>query len=479
MGEQVSIELRQYQKEILNKLCESLKQHNKVLLSLPTGAGKTFMMMAWAQHMAKKNKRTVMVVDREELIDQAFEIDQSISILKANSKYKFDANKLVQIVMLQTVYRRQELLLNIQADYIFFDEIHNYVEGQMFASLCDCMNKAKIIGVSATVVDAKGYLLEGFEDVVGDLQTKDLIDAGFLVKPIYYVPQDFNLDLSMVRISNGDYDVQDLDSIMINSNCAQQIFDNWKTYGSNRKTIAFCSSIRQAMFLDGFFKARKIKSACVHSQCDNRSDIIKQYKHNKIDILFNVNILTAGFNDRSTSCIIFAAPTRVLRKYLQQAGRGLRTFTNKKDCIMLDCADVVRQHGFCDDIRFFKFKEKIRNESPYKDCPECGSIVSINAHKCPYCGYEFDAVEQTKGSVPKKELLRLQKAFSMQQQLKQQISDLVDIRGYKQGYKWYLFLDCLKTKKPSESSIQFFKRKLTKIQKIQKRGYKLASLKYN
>lgn len=34
----MSVELRQYQKNTLNNLYISLKKHNKVLLSLPTGA---------------------------------------------------------------------------------------------------------------------------------------------------------------------------------------------------------------------------------------------------------------------------------------------------------------------------------------------------------------------------------------------------------------------------------------------------------
>ena len=66
----MNLTLRQYQKDILNKLYRILKIKNSCLLSLPTGAGKTVLMSAWAEKMAKDNKKTLIIVDREELVFQ-------------------------------------------------------------------------------------------------------------------------------------------------------------------------------------------------------------------------------------------------------------------------------------------------------------------------------------------------------------------------------------------------------------------------
>ena len=147
---------------------------------------------------------------------------------------------------------------------------------------------------------------------------------------------------------------------------------------------------------------------------------------------------------------------------------------------MLDFANNTQQHGFCNDLRFYK-RKRDENQCTHKDCPECGAIVSKAILVCPYCGYDFSAIEDatTRNKGNKKELERLQKAFSLQQELKQKIEALVNSRGYKNGYKWYLFVDCLKTKRPTESSIQFFKRKITLIEKIRKNKWKLARLKYD
>ena len=472
--------LRQYQKDALNNLYKKLQTNNKALLSLATGSGKTYMMAEWAKTMAKRGLRTAIIVDRIELVKQTLQaVNSAASVMKEG--YKFDSSEPIQIVMLQTANRRMQQLLDLDLDFIFFDEVHNYCEGKVFRAICDCQPNAKIIGVSATPIDDKGYLLEGFDCCIDGAQTQQLIDEGYLVKPTYYAPKDYNLNLKYIRMTNGDYNISELDQLMANVRCAEKIYQEWHMLAKGRKTIVFCSSIKQANLLCNYFCEHNVCAHIVHSQISNeeRQKILGDFSCGIIRVVFNVGILVAGYNEPTVDCIVFANPTKILRRYLQQAGRGLRTAVGKSDCLMLDCADIVREHGFCNDIRFFKPKQKQQDLCNVKQCPECGAIVEKAIKVCPYCGYDFSAIQQPTGNMRKKEIEKLEKAFDMQKELKQQISELVDERGYKSGYKWYLFIDCLKTKRPTESSLQFFKRKLTKIKKIKQKKYKLAALKYD
>lgn len=474
--------LRQYQKDTLNLLYKKLKTCNRILLALPTGAGKTVMMIEWAIKMAQQGKCTAIIVDRIELVQQTCEkLYDDVSVLARVSKYGFDPDKLIQVIMLQTANRRMQMLLDVDFDYIFFDEIHQYCEGKMFQALCDCQPNAKIIGVSATPIDDKGYLLRNFDDCINNIQTQQLIDEGYLVKPSYYAPQDYNLDLSYIRMTGGDYDIDQLDDLMANVECAERIYREWNNIASCRKTIVFCSSIKQAEILCSYFGGQNVNARVVHSQTslEQREAALYNFHIGIVRVIFNVGILVAGYDEPTVDCIVFANPTKRLRRYLQQAGRGLRIAEGKKDCLMLDCADIVREHGFCSDLRFFKRKPTNDEICMVKQCPECGALVSKTVKICPYCGYDFTPAPEETKPMPKKELERLEKAFGMQQELKQQIAQLVDERGHKSGYKWYLFIDCLKTKRPTESSIQFFKRKLTKIKKIRQKHYKLAALRFD
>ena len=473
------IELRQYQKDYLNKLVKILKSKNSCILTLPTGAGKTVMMTEWAAKMAKQGKRTLIIVDREELVFQTDENLQDVSIMKAGYDKLYKPEALIHIVMLQTAYSRQKVLMDLDFDYIFFDEVHQYYDGLMFKAITEAFPNAKVIGVSATPIDNKGYLLPGFDECINDLQLQDLIDMGFLVKPNYYSLSNYSIDLSKIKITNGDFNIEELDNIMINFERLDKIYSEWLKIAENRKTIAFCSSIKQAEATCNYFKEKGVACACLHSKVNNREEVLTALKVGAVKIVFNVGILVAGFNEPSVDCIMFLNPTKILRRYIQQAGRGLRLFKGKKDCLMLDFAGLTSIHGFCNDLRFY-IPAPPEAEYKYKECPECGNILAKHIKKCDVCGYEFTTEEMITVSKPKKkEIERLEKAMNLQKELKHNIYELVKEQGYKNGYAYYLFIDTLKTKKPTESVIKFFQRKMNKIEKIRYKKWKIGALKYD
>ena len=84
--------------------------------------------------------------------------------------------------------------------------------------------------------------------------------------------------------------------------------------------------------------------------------------------LISIEILTAGFDEPSVSCVIMATATKSWKKYIQCAGRGIRLLGNtidesiangKPDCIFLDCCGNIEEHGLPDEKRMFKFGTKI------------------------------------------------------------------------------------------------------------------------
>lgn len=473
------IELRQYQKDYLNKLVKILKSKNSCILTLPTGAGKTVMMTEWAAKMAKQGKRTLIIVDREELVFQTDENLQDVSIMKAGYDKLYKPEALIHIVMLQTAYSRQKVLMDLDFDYIFFDEVHQYYDGLMFKAITEAFPNAKVIGVSATPIDNKGYLLPGFDECINDLQLQALIDMGFLVKPNYYSLSNYSIDLSKIKITNGDFNIEELDNMMINFERLDKIYSEWLKIAENRKTIAFCSSIKQAEATCNYFKERGVACACLHSKINNREEVLTALKIGAVKIVFNVGILVAGFNEPSVDCIMFLNPTKILRRYIQQAGRGLRLFEGKSDCLMLDFAGLTSIHGFCNDLRFY-IPAPPEAEYKYKECPECGNILPKHIKKCDVCGYEFTIEEMITVSKPKKkEIERLEKAMNLQKELKKNIYELVKEQNYKNGYAYYLFIDTLKTKKPTESVIKFFQRKMKKIEQIRYKKWKIGALKYD
>jgi putative DNA primase/helicase len=111
-------------------------------------------------------------------------------------------------------------------------------------------------------------------------------------------------------------------------------------------------------------------------------------------------VLTEGWDRPEISRIVLARPTRSFVLYRQMIGRGLRTSpeTGKCDCIILDHAGAVLQHGFIDDPMIWELEEDRRvenkthtargqhNAPALTTCRECNA-VRFEGKPCPVCGW--------------------------------------------------------------------------------------------
>lgn len=471
--------LRDYQKQILNKLWKELKTKNKILVSAPTGCGKTVMANALIKKLVEYGHKVAFVVDSEELIKQSYKtFGGNISIIKAGYEKYFNSECPIQLIMIQTFYSRKDKLPDFNIDHIIIDEVHVGWGSERINQLLNIYPEAKVIGLSATPINSKGYLLEDFDCLINEVQIADLINLGYLAKPTTYTPSNCILDLSSVHKVGDEYNNKEVDDIVLDLDKVQKIVNNWEKYAKDKKTLFFANSIKHAKLIYSFLLNKGYDVDIIHSKIDDL-----ETKRNEIrekQIIVNCAILTKGYDDPNIECIVLARPTSVLSLYLQIVGRALRITDTKKECLILDCANCVSKHGLPEDYRFYQ-KAPIKNdESPYKMCPECGNILAKHIKKCDVCGYEFTAEEMITVSKPKKsEMERLEKAMNLQKELKTQIYSLVKEQGYKNGYSYFLFIDTLKTKKPTESVIKFFQRKMRKIEKIRMKKWKIGSLKYD
>jgi DNA repair protein RadD len=75
--------------------------------------------------------------------------------------------------------------------------------------------------------------------------------------------------------------------------------------------------------------------------------------------------------------------------YVQMAGRGLRIAEGKTDCLVLDFAGVVEQHGPITAVRPPPKKGDKQGEAPVKVCDHCQEICALSVRVCPACGADF------------------------------------------------------------------------------------------
>jgi superfamily II DNA or RNA helicase len=297
--------------------------------------------------------------------------------------------------MIQTWHARKNQLQLQPFDVLIIDEFHLFDQGIMSTDFLEKFNTAKIIGMTATPITADGFKLDNYDVLIDPYRTSDLQKMGWLVKDRWYSSAK-NLGLDGLELQNGDYIERQLSNLMNQKTVINNVFDNFKKFAFNKKTIIFAVSIDHAESLFEYFKSQNVSCEILHSKIEQlsnvRDSILGKFKTGEIQVLINVGILTTGFDEPSVECIVLVRPTKSLRLFIQIAGRGLRIHEGKTECLFLDCANNVWEHGLAtDDFDFTVEKiDKPKKKKVYmRLCPMCESASPYHRATCISCGYEF------------------------------------------------------------------------------------------
>lgn len=89
-----------------------------------------------------------------------------------------------------------------------------------------------------------------------------------------------------------------------------------------------------------------------------REKAISDFTSGEVKIMFNVGVLTTGFDFPELDCIVLLRPTRSVSLYYQMLGRGLRIHPNKEKCTVYDWTDTVKRIGKIETIKLEKVDDK-------------------------------------------------------------------------------------------------------------------------
>lgn len=136
---------------------------------------------------------------------------------------------------------------------------------------------------------------------------------------------------------NNRYDEEELLRLQLRDSYAAAVLAAWKEHKQSR-TIGFCSSVRQAIFLSEHFKKAGYRSLALHCNTDRetRTAARNMLESGQLDIIFTVDLFNEGVDIPSVDTLLFARPTESLTVFTQQIGRGLRLATGKSHCVFID-----------------------------------------------------------------------------------------------------------------------------------------------
>jgi len=413
--------LRKRQREYVDKCNAALREKKNTLGIAPTGAGKTIMMAAIALENKPDSLPSLIIQHRDELANQNRDkFIQYAGIRNIRRPMTIDASSKAwdragggwNFAMIQTLAQNIDSMPPL--GLLAIDEAHHAAA----PTYLQVITRAKqlnpdilIYGTTATPNRGDKKALRTVFDNCGDqIQVGELIREGHLVRPRTFVMDiGVNDQLRSVKRTAIDFDMKEVESIMNKSVLNDAIVEKWKGFTtpngqyincSDRQTIVFCSTVQHAVDVTAAFQAHGVKAESIDGKLGlkARRDILSRYDRGDIQVLVNVAVLTEGFDNQPTSCVLLLRPSSWKSTMVQMIGRGLRKVDSelypgvvKDDCIVLDFGTSCLTHGSLED-------EPNLDGRGVKMCPECDSTVPQNAKDCAICGHEFPVLPRDPSS---------------------------------------------------------------------------------
>lgn len=337
------MQLRPYQKHIVEKVETGWLYWDRQLVCAPTGSGKTILFSALASRL--QPGKTLILAHREELIDQAIDKLHRATGIKAGKEKAESSASLddpVVVASIQTMVRRLDKWPADHFSMVVADEAHHAISDSWLIVLRHFVDHARILGVTATPDRGdQRNLGEFFESVAAEVGLFDLINDGYLA-PIGVKSVPLQIDLRNVKIKGGDFDEASLGDAL--EPYLEQIALAIKEHAAFRKVLAFLPLRATSRSFVGTCNSIGLVAEHIDGESPDRRKILANFAAGKYDVLSNAMLLTEGFDDPSIDCIVVLRPTKSRPLYSQMVGRGTRIHEHKDDLLLLDFLWMQEKH---------------------------------------------------------------------------------------------------------------------------------------
>ena len=408
--------LRPYQTAASQAADEAMRQgQSGFCLIVPTGGGKTLIMADMIHRWLTTwpETRVAVLAHTKELVEQnaqkfkAFwdaqnHVPAPVGVYCAGLNRR-DTDTSVLFASIQSVSHKAMHLGMF--DVLLVDEAHHIPtarnEGIWRAFIKDARRanpNLRIIGLSATPWRLGTGSIIGptsiLHSIAYEIGVADLIQQGYL-SPLICKGSAVQADTSRLHIRQGEYIGAELAELMDQQNLIDGAVQDMLRLGHDRKSwLLFCAGVGHSQHMADSLNAAGITAASLTGDTPGmeRDRLIANFKAGRIRALCNCMVLTEGFDHPGIDLVALLRPTKSAGLYYQMVGRGFRLAPDKSDCLVLDFAGVIAEHGPVDAIKVKKQRQagKSATESaPTKTCPECQTYLHPATNPCPECGYTW------------------------------------------------------------------------------------------
>ena len=138
------------------------------------------------------------------------------------------------------------------------------------------------------------------------------------------------------------------------NNGAGGIIDALNSNKDRKHILVFVPSVQDAIDLSQRYE----NSAVIYGDMDKRQRdfVISEFRAGRIRVIFNVRVLSTGFDYTGIDCIVLGISTASIALYYQIIGRATRIDEGKQDALIIDLGGNVARFGKVEDITFERGK---------------------------------------------------------------------------------------------------------------------------
>ena len=341
-------QLYDYQLDMKRRVGEAFGAHRSVMVQMPTGTGKTCVLVACVRAWLSQNEGTVwVVVHRRELVEQIVGTLQEEDLVGDR----------VRVFSIQWLSRHEGELAE-RPGLLVIDEAHHAV-AKTYKAVVEACSGAKVLGLTATPcrLTRRGFT-DLFEVLLQSWPYNRFIAEGRLSLYDYMSVRADNEDWRVVRSlerrgADGDFSLREMSERLDVRPSIGRLCDTVLRYAREKKGIVYAIDIRHAEHIAAYYREHGIDAVAISAKTpgEERCRLIEQFKAGETQVLVNVDLFGEGFDCPDVEFIQLARPTLSLAKYLQQVGRGMRVFDGKRYCLILDNVGLYRLFGLPSEDR--------------------------------------------------------------------------------------------------------------------------------
>ena len=358
-GGDAAPQLFDYQEEIVHALLawkerNAGPQGSSVMVSLPTGAGKTRTAICFLHRLLKAQQhginRAVWVAPSIELVNQAVQTLQDIwSRVPGSPSVRVYVNELGRpgvsrreplpelfFLTTQLAAKRLSALRDLDSQLLVFDEAHQAV-ARTFAAIVRnaILAGGRVVGLTATpgrVADGEGQdLVDLFKSPLitasslGSKPVDCLRDRGVLAKVLFRqipLPAEWNT----LRVSSTAGRSLTSQQLAVNRHRFWATVEAIAGLSNRQKTLVFGASVPHCRAIELALRERGVACGSVfHTHTDwERRLVLEKFAGGDLRVLINKGLLTTGYDCKAVTDVVLATPIRSALMWEQIVGRVSR-----------------------------------------------------------------------------------------------------------------------------------------------------------